>query len=192
MITWFENLGDYLNVWNTVRAAGITSYLLLFVSMIAGMMQGTPLVQGKRKGTINLIHQASGWFGLLFGMVHGMVLYFDQHVGYQPLEILVPFMSHSHPILNGLGTLVIYLMALLIISSDLMKCIGRKVWRSIHVLAFPAFVMALVHGLLLGSDSSDKGIRLMYAVTGGATAAMFIWRIYVQKKLTARKMSAQG
>ena len=97
--------------------------------------------------TALLVHQSSGWFGLLFGMIHGLVLSFDQSVHFSLSDILIPFTSDYKPISTGLGTISLYILLVLIITSDFIKQLGRKAWKAIHFLAFPGYLLALYHGI---------------------------------------------
>ncbi|MDG0810792.1 ferric reductase-like transmembrane domain-containing protein [Cohnella rhizosphaerae] len=134
-----NGLADWLTVWTTTRAAGITCYLLLFVSTGAGILTSLKRFGPKTRAGVLFLHQSAGWFGFLFGALHGAVLLFDKYVGYSPLELLVPFTAHTHPYLTGIGTLSFYISLVLIASSDMMKRLGKKTWRTIHFLAFPGF-----------------------------------------------------
>lgn len=189
---WIHAAGSILTVWTTTKAAGLTAYLLLFISMVAGIVQGTPFAKGPKRLLWNLAHQWCGWFGLLFGMLHGIVLVFDQYVGYSLAELAVPFASDHDRLGTGLGILAFYLMAILILSSDLMKKLGKKVWRTIHFVAFPTFVLALVHGLMAGSDSAHPVFIALYAVTGGTVAVMLVWRIWYAKNAKSNGIRAGG
>lgn len=187
-----DRLAADLSVWSTTRAAGFTAYLLLFVSMLAGLLQGSTWAKGPRRLKLNLIHQWCGWFGLLFGMAHGLVLVFDNYVGYRLVDILVPFAAKYERWGTGFGILSLYLFLLLVVSSDLMKQLGKKLWRTIHFSAFPAFILALIHGLSTGSDSGQIVVILLYAVTGGITALLFGWRMFSQFRPKAKIVSASG
>lgn len=187
-----DRLAADLSVWSTTRAAGFTAYLLLFASMIAGLLQGSTWAKGSRRLKLNLIHQWCGWFGLLFGMAHGLVLVFDDYVGYRLVDIFVPFAAKYERWGTGFGILSLYLFLLLVVSSDLMKQLGKKLWRTIHFAAFPAFILALIHGLLTGSDSGQIVVILLYAVTGGITVLLFGWRMFSQFRPKAKTVSASG
>jgi Predicted ferric reductase len=186
-----QQLSEYFSVWATTRAAGITSYLLLFVSTAAGLLMSGKLSR-KNQAVILAVHQWTGWFGFLFGMMHGMVLLFDEYVGYSAAELAIPFASDDHRWLAGLGTLSLYISAILIASSDLMKRLGRKVWRAIHFLAFAGYGMALLHGALIGTDSKDAAISGMYAVTGMTVAVLLAYRIYASRLKSGRSVKAKG
>ncbi|MBS5912601.1 MAG: ferric reductase [Paenibacillus macerans] len=169
---------DAFNVWSTTRAAGLIRYLLLFVSTAAGLMMGLKLAKGRTTSLLLAVHESSGWSGFLFGRIHGGVLLFDKYVGYSLTGLLVPFTATTHPIVTGLGTIAFYIALLLILTSDGIKRIGKKAWRTIHFLAFPGFFLALVHGLFIGTDSQYLWAKLIYlstaAIVIGLTAARLI------------------
>lgn len=172
---------DALNIWSTTRAAGITSYLFLFLSTAAGIIVSLKMLNGHAKSVLLTLHQSSGWFGFLFGVIHGSVLLFDTYVGYSPSELLIPFTAYSQPVLTGLGTLSFYIAFILIISSDFVKKLGRKIWRTIHFLAFPGYFMGLLHGLLIGSDSQYPWAQIMYICTASLVVMLTVFRIAAVK-----------
>ncbi len=183
---WHE-IGQYISVWYTSRAAGLTAYLLLFAAVSAGLLQGSSFAKGKRKAVVSLIHQWCGWFGLLFGMVHGLVLVFDDYIHYSIWNILIPFTASYKPVWTGVGTITLYLFLIIMLSSDMMKKVGKKVWRAIHFLALPTYGMALMHGMMLGTDVKSTPIFWMYVVTATITFILLYARIFVFKKPAARK-----
>ncbi|MDG0792069.1 ferric reductase-like transmembrane domain-containing protein [Cohnella ginsengisoli] len=187
-----NGLADWLTVWTTTRAAGITCYLLLFVSTGAGILTSLKLFGPKTRAGVLFLHQSAGWFGFLFGALHGSVLMFDKYVGYSPMELLVPFAARTHPYLMGIGTLSFYITLILIASSDMMKRLGKKTWRAIHFLAFPGFFMGLVHGLLLGTDSSQPWMKWTYIATAGLVVALTIFRIAVPSPTGVAKTRAKA
>lgn len=185
-----KGVGQIMPVWNTTRAAGLTSYLLLFISMVSGILLSFRFMKGARARNItHTLHNSTGWFGLLFGMVHGLVLSFDKYVGYSWGEILIPFTSHNKPLLTGIGTIALYMMFFLVASSDLIKQIGKKVWRGIHFLSFPAFLLAFLHGLLVGTDTQYSSIKLIYIVTGSIMAGLIVLRVMLVNKDTTQQVS---
>ncbi|TCZ77091.1 ferric reductase [Paenibacillus albiflavus] len=159
-------MANYLSTWGVIKAAGISSYLLLFISVSVGAFGYSKLVSVKRRGLLLIIHQWTGWFGFLFGLLHGIVLLIDMYEPFSIKEVLVPFYTDHQTVANGFGILAFYMFFAVLVTSDWMKTFGKKVWRFVHYLPFPAFILSLLHGLLAGSDSSLKGIKMMYAITG--------------------------
>lgn len=58
---------DAFNVWSTTRAAGLTSYILMFLSVTAGLMMSLKLAKGRTKSLLLALHESSGWFGFCSG-----------------------------------------------------------------------------------------------------------------------------
>ena len=48
-------------------------------------------------------------------------------------------------------------MVAVMVSSWVRKKLSTKVWRSIHLLAVPAFTLALAHGVFSGTDTNGGG-----------------------------------
>lgn len=180
MATLLAQFSAHFPVWNTIRAAGLTSYLLMFVSVAAGISHSFSFFKPKRKKQLLLVHQSSGWFGLLFGMIHGLVLSLDQSIHFSLSDILIPFTSDYKPISTGLGTISLYILFVLIITSDFIRQLGRKTWKAIHFLAFPGYLLALYHGITSGTDTQQPLILGMYSITGCIVLILLFLRIQHQ------------
>jgi sulfoxide reductase heme-binding subunit YedZ len=187
---FLNSIGSWLSIWDTTRALALTSYLLLFVSMVAGILQSMKIMPPKSRANLATTHNLTGWFGLLFGLTHGLVLLYDTYVGYSLAEILIPFTAKKDAFEIGLGVITMYIMFLLVLSSDLLKRLGKKVWRSVHYLSFPAFIMALYHGIAIGTDTAIPGIQMMYIVTGLTVAALVVMRIIYSLKSKKKQLLA--
>lgn len=173
-----DELSTFFSVWNVTRGAAITAYLLLFISMITGISYKLPLIPKRYQATILTTHEATGWFALLFGMVHGFVLLFEkEYTSYTLLNILVPFTVKHNAVSLCLGIFAFYGLLLLILSTDFIKRIGKKVWKTIHFLSFPAFYSSLFHGVLIGSDSESPIMLSLYIFTGVTVLFLTILRI---------------
>lgn len=172
-------VNDVFPVWYVIRAAGLTAYLLLFLSVVTGIMQSLPLVYGRNRGLLYSFHCTACWYGWVLGMIHGVFLLFDTQVSYTLLNILVPFSAHYMPIQTAFGIFTFYAMSILIASSYIIKRRGRKFWRLMHFIALPTYLFALYHGISLGTDSVYPGIKLLYAATGGIVLVLVLLRLTI-------------
>lgn len=169
---------EYLTTWGVTKAAGFSSYLLLFVSVILGAFAHSKQVSIKQRAKLIIAHQWFGWFGFLFSLIHGVVLWIDDFQPFRVVELLVPFYAEYKPIATGIGILAFYMFLAVMLSSDGIKKLGIKAWRSIHYLAFPAFVLSFIHGLTAGSDSGQSMVKGMYVLT----ALLFVLFILLRMK----------
>lgn len=154
-----------LTTWEWTRASGLISFFLLFLSILAGLWHSTPTVTKAWKTRLFFFHQTIGWLGFLVIIFHAMILLYDQYVSYRWYEVFLPFMSDEHRLLVGIGTLAFYGIFLILLSSDMMKKVGRSLWKKIHLFSLPAYLLALVHGTLLGTDRTSSFMQLIYTGT---------------------------
>jgi predicted ferric reductase len=151
-----------LPTWPIIRVLGIMSFILLTVGICLGITYGMPFWSRSTKGTLYKIHSIATISGTALGLLHGVVTVIDTYVTFSWKEVLIPFTAQYSPILSGLGTLCGYGMLIVILTTDLRNKIKRKVWLALHMLSYPIFIMALIHGFFIGTDSSLPGIRMMY------------------------------
>jgi len=185
---WYSGVSA---VWYAIRAGGLTAYVLLFTSVVSGILQSLPFTRGKWRKTLYTVHGTTCFWGLMFGMMHGFLLLFDRHtVAYTLDSIIIPFVSSYKPLQTSLGIFSLYIMLILAITSQLIKRLGRKLWRAIHHLAFPGYLFALLHGVSIGTDSHYGDIKLLYTLTGSTVLALLLLRLKIPREKPAVKTSA--
>ncbi|MFT8322638.1 MAG: ferric reductase-like transmembrane domain-containing protein [Bacillus sp. (in: firmicutes)] len=188
-----NELSEFFSIWNVTRAAAITAYLLLFISMVTGITFNLPIVPKRYQTITRSTHETTGWFALLFGMVHGLVLLLEkEYTSYTLLNILVPFTVKHDALALSLGIFSFYGMLLLIVSTDFLKKIGKKLWRLIHFVSFPAFFSALLHGILIGSDSKNSVMVFMYVFTGCTVTLLTIFRVIYEYQSRKKKVVVES
>ncbi|MDR4937957.1 ferric reductase-like transmembrane domain-containing protein [Rossellomorea marisflavi] len=148
-------------IWFGIRVLGLTSYLLLTLSVLGGILRGVP----KKKYFLLQFHQQIGQIALLLGGLHGFLLLFDSYEPYSLIGLLIPFASSFEPVLSGFGTIGLYLLLIVIVTSDFMKTIGRAAWKKAHYLAFPSWLLIWAHGLFIGTEGREEWALAMYGST---------------------------
>ncbi|WP_420597268.1 ferric reductase [Deinococcus sp.] len=140
--------------YSLLRASGIVAYLALALTVTFGALLGSRyapawLARAQQYGWHGLL---SG-FALVLGSAHGLFLAVDGQYA-QPLSaLLIPGASSFAPLAVGLGTLGTYALALVYLSTLWRKRLSVRVWRAVHLVAYPAFALLTLHGLLIGSDN---------------------------------------
>lgn len=183
------------SAWYLSRASAFVAYILLWWSMVLGLSITNRLARIWPGGpTTGDLHEQASLLGLGFAILHALVLVADSYIGYTLPQILIPFASTSYlPLWVGLGQIGLYLMALVTLSFYVRRWIGARTWRTLHYLSFAVFVLALLHGLFSGTDSSALWAIVMYAGTGISVVALTIYRIVAtrtSKKPVARQQPA--
>jgi sulfoxide reductase heme-binding subunit YedZ len=108
--------------------------------------------------------------------LHGLTLMLDRTVRMPLAGLLLPGASPYRPLAVALGVVSAELMALVVVSFPLRRCIGQRIWRRLHWATYLLLTLATAHGLLAGSDSGRPWSRDLYLGAIGALAFATAWR----------------
>lgn len=169
------------SAWFLSRASAFVAYLLLWWSMVLGISITSRLARVWPGGpTAGDLHEHAILLGIVFALLHGLVLLGDQYIGFTLPQILIPFTSSYLPLWVGLGQIGLYLMTLVTFSFYVRRWIGARTWRMIHYLSYAVFALALMHGITSGTDSSATWAIWIYASTGVSVLLLTVYRIWAQ------------
>ena len=173
--------------WYVARAGGLIAYLLLWLATMWGVLMSSKMVKGKIDAALVYgMHEFLPMLAMVFAGLHAAVLMGDAYVGFNLVDLLVPFAASYRPLWTGLGSLALYLSIALIASFYLKHLVSRKLWRALHYTTYLAFGLAMVHGIMAGTDTSSPVVRWMYIASGAALLFVTLYRI-----LTARSEAAE-
>lgn len=180
--------------WYLARAGGITAYILLWLATCWGIMISSKVIRGYLNFANALaLHEFLPILGVVFTAVHALTLLGDSYVGFDIWQLLIPFASAYKPFWTGLGSLALYLFLAIILSFYLRKQIGQKSWRLLHYASYLAFLLALLHGLMAGTDSDTLAMRTLYLVTGSIALFLVYYRVlsYTPRKTHGRQVRSK-
>jgi sulfoxide reductase heme-binding subunit YedZ len=166
-----------MRTWVILRSAGIGAYLMLFLSIAWGLV-ATSAALGRRvsKASAVSIHQFFSTCGLLLLGIHVGGLLVDPFMPFGAAEILIPGAASYRPAATAFGVIAMYATVVVLVTSWIRKRIGTTWWRRMHLLAVPAFVLSLAHGVFSGTDSTRPWMWWMYVVTGSAVVFLVVLR----------------
>ncbi|WP_369379047.1 hypothetical protein [Streptomyces sp. cg36] len=173
---------------------GVLSLVCLTASVVWGLLATDRVLMTTRHRLVaQAVHRATAVSSIGFLLVHITVKIAVGHVGL--LGALVPFglgVSGSDGLI-GLGSLAAYLMvataatgALRSVFANPDRAAGQ--WRAVHMLAYPAWCFALVHGLYAGRQAAGWVVTL-YCLSLAAVAGALVVRSLprpVRRRLTRR------
>lgn len=159
--------------WVASRITAMLAYGALAASTIYGLGMTTRLLDRISRRLVNdSLHESLSFWGLLLGATHALLLLLDTYIGFGWDSILIPFVAPWRPIAVGLGSIALYLLVMLVVTSKARRFIGLRLWRVIHLLAFVAFGLITAHGFLAGTESTLPWAKVTY-VTAAALVAFF-------------------
>ena len=164
--------------WWASRATGFVAYVALWLAMILGLMISARGLDGvlNRKMVLEL-HQQWTLAAALMTFVHVSVVVTDAYVDMSWRGAAIPGDSAYLPGAVALGTIAMWGLAVLALSSWLQRRINYTVWRVVHASAFGTFVLSLVHGIIAGTDSAAMGAQALYASTAALLVGAIVFRV---------------
>jgi methionine sulfoxide reductase heme-binding subunit len=173
--------------WLLARATGITAYVLLTLSVLAGLMvKARPFGMAIKPAHAVDLHKTLALLSLAALAMHGVTLVLDHAVEISVLDLLVPGTAPYRPVWTGLGVLAGELMLIVYVSFGLRRRIGARNWRRLHWTTYGAFAGATAHGVMAGSDSSQPWALFLYLAAIGAVAMATAWRALVPARPRSR------
>ncbi len=166
-------------LWYSSRATGIVSLLLLTIVMVLGISTSTRIGTGVvPRFAIAEIHRRISLLSLIFLAIHILGSVLDSYVNISIFSAIIPFTSHYKPFEVALGTIALDLMIAIIITSLIRARMKFETWRLIHWLSFLAFLIAVVHTVMIGTDVRFAWMDLFVFVCVAAVCGALLWRIW--------------
>ncbi len=166
LMNWLFAANSVQVMWYFTRSAGIIAYLLLWFSVVWGLVLPSKIFDRwlPRAASYDF-HQFISLLSIGFILLHIIVLMLDQYLPFTLAQVLFPFISPYRPVWVGIGVLSLYLIALVTITFYMRSRIGKKAFRSIHLFSLLAYLGSTVHGFFSGTDSSLPATQVMYLGT---------------------------
>lgn len=164
--------------WDALRAAGFTAYVLLWFSTVSGMAVRLRLRPGFAPITWLLeAHRVSGTLALAFIAGHVAGILVDPWTDISAIDLALGATSPYRPAAVLLGSIAMWLTGTVLLSTALAGRMKNATWRSLHYLAFPAYLASLLHGITAGTDSATTPAVALHAATAAVVAALLAIRL---------------
>ena len=171
--------------WYVTRATGMVSLVLLTAVMCLGLLTVSRIqAAGWPRFLTAQLHRNIALLSVVFLVVHVVVAVLDPYAALGVMSALIPFSSAYRQVWLGLGSVSMYLVGAMILTSLLRGRIGQRTWRAIHWAAYASWPLAVLHGLGTGTDSVAAWSWILNAACILAVAACAAWR------LNARRIAA--
>ena len=164
--------------WYTARAGGIVAWALLAASVVWGLwLSGRLRPFGVRPAWVLDLHRFLGGLATIFVGVHVLAILADSYTSFGLSDVLVPFASSWHPLAVAWGVVGLYVMIAVELTSLARKHLPKRIWRAVHVSAFPLYVFATIHYLSAGTDASNPMSLGAIVIATGSVVALTIRRV---------------
>lgn len=172
--------------WYLSRASGMVAWVILAITCLWGILLITRMLKpADRPAWLLDLHRWLGVLSLVTTGAHMAALVGDNYVHFGWRELFVPQASEWKAGPVTWGVLAFYVMVVVELTSLVMKKLPKKLWHGIHLLSYPMFVMASVHGFS-GTDVGNK----VFVLAATAVMAIFSFTL-LARVLQGRAKQAQ-
>ncbi len=166
--------------WLLARAAGMSAYVLLTASVLAGLVLKSRPSSRLRPALVTELHKTLALTSVGALVLHGAALVLDSTVKVSLAALVVPGLVSYRPAAVAAGVIAAWLLAIVTASFWLRKRIGVRNWRRLHWATYGLFAFATAHGIAAGTDSTQPWARDLYLGAVGAVVFATAWRILVR------------
>jgi predicted ferric reductase len=165
--------------WYLTRASGVICLLLLTAAVALGVLDVLRFASARwPRFVIDGIHQTVSLLAVVFLVIHIITTVLDSFAPIGLVDAVLPFNGTYRPLWLGLGALSSDLLVAILITSLVRTSLGYRVWRSIHLLAYGCWPVALVHSLGTGSDTKQVWLLALYALCVVAVGWAVVTRLF--------------
>lgn len=169
-------LGSEQLWWLVSRASGITAWALSALAVVSGLALSTRALGAKpRAPWLTDLHRFLGGLTIAFVGVHIAGLVVDSYVEFSWAEILVPMASEWRRGAVAWGVVAFYLLLAVELTSLVKTKISKKIWKRVHLLSFPMYVLGTVHLFTAGTDATNPMLRWSAIATVAIVAFFLIY-----------------
>lgn len=170
-----------LRIWLASRAAGFTALGLLTVQVALGLVLSHPTNKSTWKLSKRLFpwHENAWVFVLAFLAAHVVSLILDPYAGVGVVGAFVPGLSDYRSAPVALGTLSLWALLATGLTARYTRLLPSGAWLAIHRLSLVVFVLAWMHGLLAGTDST--ALLAFYLLSAGVVLGAATYRYWVSR-----------
>lgn len=165
-------------LWALGRGNGIVALAFMTLSVALGVANrsGRPLFFLPRFGIAD-VHRFVALAATLLVALHMGLLFLDPYAKLRLIDFVVPFLGAFRPVWQGLGTVAVDLLVVVVITSLLRRRLGLKVFRLIHWSTYLLWPIALAHSLGNGTDAHHVWFLAFSGVCALIVVASVIWRM---------------
>ncbi len=148
--------------WYANRGTGVVLLLLFTLVLVLGQWSAASRAGWRRLPAFVAqgLHRSATLLAAILLVIHVVSAVVDDFVDIQAIDLVIPFRAEAYRTVPlGLGTLALDLVLVVVASSLLRHRVPERAWRVLHTLAYPCWLLAVVHTLGIGTDVGAPVVR---------------------------------
>lgn len=165
-------------LWALGRGNGIVALAFLTLSVVLGVASrsGRPMFTLPRFGVAGL-HRFVALAATLLVLLHMVLLFLDPYAKLTVIDFVVPFLGAYRPVWQGLGTVAVDLLIIVVITSLLRDRLSPRVFQTVHWSTYLLWPVSMAHALGNGTDAGRLWFQVFAGCCALAVGVVVVWRL---------------
>ena len=182
-------------LWYVNRSTGLVVAVLLTLTVVLGLLAARrdPGPRSVPRFVPQAVHRGLGLLTVLLLVVHVASAVVDEYVDIRWWHAFVPAGLSYRPAWLAPGVVAGDLVLAVVLTSLVRRRLRHRHWRAVHLAAYPAWGVALLHGVGIGTDTAATPVTWAYAGCAALVAAAATHRLVTSARhRVARRRAAHG
>jgi methionine sulfoxide reductase heme-binding subunit len=149
--------GDFTHgptLWYANRATGIVLVGLLTLATAIGVVSTARAGSARwPRFATQALHRNVSLLAMAMLAAHVVSAVADSYVNIRWFDAFVPFLGEYKPMWLGIGAVACDLLLAVVVTSLVRQRLNHLRWRLIHLMAYGAWAVGVVHGIGIGTDA---------------------------------------
>lgn len=164
--------------WVVARGSGMAAMVLLTAVVALGLALSLRMSSDAWPRVLTTAgHRQLTNVALVMTGLHLAMLMLDADAAMSLADLVIPFASGYRPVAMALGVLGLYVLLVTWLSTLMRARLGQRRWRALHRVAIVAWALAMLHGILGGSDTGTSWAVFTYVLAGLVVGMLLAARI---------------
>lgn len=177
-------------LWYVTRATGVVALVALTLSVALGVATLGRAPASVPRFVTQGVHRAVALTAVGALLVHVATVVLDGYVPVGWWAVVLPFVSGYHPFWVGLGAVAFDLVLLAAATSLVRHRMRYRSWRAVHLCVYPAWLLALLHYVGVGTDARGHAGLLLAAASAAVVLVAAIARLVLAARASVREVNA--
>jgi predicted ferric reductase len=165
-------------LWAVGRGTGIVALVFLTTALAFGIAaRSGRRVLGLPRFAVAEVHRFAALFATLLVALHIGLLFADPYAQLRFADLVVPFLGSYRPLWQGLGTLALEVLVVVVLTGLLRNHIAVPVFRVVHWASYALWPIAAAHALGDGTDAGHPWFLVIAGCCALTVGAVLVWRL---------------
>jgi len=179
--------------WALARGSGMAALVLLTLVVGLGLALSLRMASDAWPRILTTAgHRQLTNLALVMTGLHLAMLLVDADAAMSLADLAIPFASGYRPVATALGVLGLYVLLVIWVSTLMRARLGQRRWRALHRVAIVAWALAMVHGVLAGSDTGTAWAVFTYVLAGLVVGMLFAARVTASRGYSAESSTSEA